>query len=349
MTPDIDPDLAKKGSAADARNALQDVAHGDKLSPFHRDLLVSKVIGQVEPEQLVETRNALLLARYARAGHLTKEEMSEIRYLLPSMEHIGRRVTRDTYQRPLAFYAEQSGYEERNMKKWIKAGRDRTPIDLPPLDTPIEMPAWWGRNMKQRCPSRILAWASKSNPPVSASAPTTEDAPSAPKADAPPPTNDGSQAPGEGDLPAGKGYAATLDRWIEAERVAHRFYDQALRAVPFDEGLFEQRRRAYERASEMVRKLSIGKEGILATDEEWGRYEDFEEDNAQCLSVLSNSLRSVPVRLATKLALPTDIFTQLTTLWQSELDAIYKFLAEHEFKRAYQPDKERDELALAVE
>lgn len=158
--------------------------------------------------------------------------------------------------------------------------------------------------------------------------------------------NQSTPSPGERDLPAGKGYAATLDRWIEAERVAHYYYDQALKAVPFDEGLFEQRRRAYERASEMVRKLSVGKESILATDEEWGKYEEFEEDNAQCLAVLNNSLRTVPVRLATKLALPSDVFAQLTTLWQSELDAIFQFLAEHDFKREHQPEKEREELSL---
>lgn len=307
-------------------------------------------------EELIETRHALLLAKYARAGHLTKDELAEIRHLLPSMESIGRRVTRDTYAHSLAHYAAASGYEERNLKKWIKAGRERTPIDLPPFDSPADMPSWWGRNMKQRCPSRILCWAGKGiTPPTASSSSAQPSAPVHPPAEASVPAanpqtgNQTTPSPGEGDLPAGKGYAATLDRWIEAERVAHYYYDQALKATPFDEGLFEQRRRAYERASEMVRKLSVGKESILATDDEWGKYEEFEEDNAQCLAVLANSLRTIPVRLATKLALSGEVFGQLTSLWHAELDTVFRYLAEHDFRREYQPEKEREALALEAE
>lgn len=347
--PEIEPELARKGLSADARNALQDVAHGETLGAFHRDLLASKLVTSADPETLMEARWAVLLARYARAGHLTKDEIAEVKHLLPSMDKVGRRVTSEAYQHPYSFYAQASGYEERNLKKWIKAGRERTPIDLPPFDSPADMPSWWGRNMKQRCPARIFAWAGKGIAPSSSALPPAEAAPSTP-APSSPASRAGdavqSQAPDESDLPAGKGYAATLERWIEAERVAHRFYDQALRAAPFDEGLFEQRRRAYERASEMVRKLSVGKENILATDDEWGKWEDFEEQVARGLAVLNNSLRSIPVRLATKLALPSDLFQSLTQSWHAELDAAFDHLAETDYRASYTAPVEKEDLEL---
>lgn len=348
MAPDIEAELAKKGLQADGRNALQGVAQGDNLSAYHRQLLTSKTILELSTDEIIENRQALLLAKYAMGGSLTKDQEDEIRPMLDEGRSIGRRIVRENYLQKQEWYAEQAGYDVRNIKKWIKAGKARTPIDLPPLDTPNLMPAWWGRNMKQKCPGRVLLWASggakaqehKASCPAESE--TSAGDTTAPARPAVP----GNQAPSETDLPEGKGYAATLLRWQQAERVAHRFYEQALNADPFNEGLFEQRRRAYERASEMVRKLEIGKEEILATDDEWGRWEDFEEQCAKALSVLANSLRSQPVRIATKLALTGEKFQEFVTLWNAELDYVFDALARMDYRQAVKSEVERDNLQL---
>ena len=67
---------------------------------------------------------------------------------------------RNFFKMKLADYGPVYGVKERAVKQWVSNGRKATPPDLPPLDNPNEMPAWWGRRMKQAVPSNILQAAS---------------------------------------------------------------------------------------------------------------------------------------------------------------------------------------------
>jgi hypothetical protein len=69
---------------------------------------------------------------------------------------------------PLRHYVqlfEQAGmpaskHAERNLKRWIAAGREQEPEDLPPFDDLADLEGWWGRCMTWRCPDWVKGLAS---------------------------------------------------------------------------------------------------------------------------------------------------------------------------------------------
>ena len=236
------------------------------------------------------------------------------------VERSARRVTRDHYAKQLAEYEPVYGYKVRNLKKWLQIGRKCEPIDLPPLDAPAEMPAWWKRRMKQRCPARILAAASRT-----AKAPDVPTA--AEPAEAPAPAAGPPMPASDDEALQGTGYAAMLARAVNTERVAWKAWQDTLKAVPFNAADEEQRRRAYDRASEQARKVLKDRDVGLAGDEKWGQWEEFETLAEEHVAVLNQSLRGVPVRVATKLALPPEMFRRMDEAWNAELDRIFDGLA----------------------
>lgn len=138
-----------------------------------------------------------------------------------------------------------------------------------------------------------------------------------------------------------------IARAQHAERAAWRAWQESLEAEPYDSAAEELRRRAYDRACEQARKVLKDREIGLAGDRDWCRWDDVEERVQAGLGVLGQSLRSAPVRVATKLALPPEQFRRLNDLWQSELDSIFSSLAAVDFRRPV-VDAE-DELTLAAE
>lgn len=154
--PDISPDLARKGLEADARNMLTGVAQGDTLSGSKRQLLLSSIITGATPEDLRAERVAALLLKFTRGARLSREEMAEIEHLVPSeTAAYSRALTEGTYQRSYKDYEKTYGKSARTIKWWVSQGKSREKPDLPPLDRPAEMPAWWERAMKQRCPRSV--------------------------------------------------------------------------------------------------------------------------------------------------------------------------------------------------
>ncbi len=61
------------------------------------------------------------------------------------------------YSRRLEDYQAQYSTDVRNIKKWIARGRSaEAGADLPPLDDPDKMIAWWERHMAHRVPAKLL-------------------------------------------------------------------------------------------------------------------------------------------------------------------------------------------------
>lgn len=91
---------------------------------------------------------------------------------------------RGDFLRPYKDYAQLYQKSERTLKRLVADGRAKG--DLPPLDSPVDLVAWWERNMVHRVPAAILAAAggdammeiprAREIPPV-APEPVSEEAP----------------------------------------------------------------------------------------------------------------------------------------------------------------------------
>jgi len=135
-------------------------------------------MSQPSPEQLQllqQARHANLLKIWASGRRqLTPQELAEIRHLIPAGDaDAPKTFTLDPnaplpakltnyYLRALREYESVYGVKERAVKRWVSSGRHAAPPDLPPLDQPALMPAWWKRRMRQEIPSTILSAASRS-------------------------------------------------------------------------------------------------------------------------------------------------------------------------------------------
>lgn len=274
-----------------------------------------------------------LLHIYATAKRrLSEEELAEIAGILPDAMQVERWLTKERYSKSQDDYANQYGYAVRNIKKWIGLGREKSPPDLPPLDQPEDMPAWWTRNMKQRVPPRLLL--SKAKPEAKPSEQTKPAAPPLKPPQQPQPANE--------DALKGTGYAAMLNRVNYAELVAWEMWQTSLKKDPFDPSEEEMRRRAYDRASEQARKVLKDRDAGLAGDDEWGRWEEFEQLAQEHVSVLHQSLRSLAVRVATKMALPPETFRRMGDAMNDELDRIFTQLGQVNWRQPVDADPDEN-------
>lgn len=67
------------------------------------------------------------------------------------------------YAKPYLAYAQEFDSGARAIKGWVKFGKQND--DLPPLDRPAEMAAWWARVMKHSVPEKLLALSRSPIPP----------------------------------------------------------------------------------------------------------------------------------------------------------------------------------------
>jgi hypothetical protein len=68
-----------------------------------------------------------------------------------------RRVKNGVYRKKYEEYVAVYGKQVRTIKWWVAQGKAVAGgVDLPPLDSPVEMPEWWARVMTQSCPKSIL-------------------------------------------------------------------------------------------------------------------------------------------------------------------------------------------------
>lgn len=294
--------------------------------------------GPIDSRVLPLWRSRLLHVYAAGDRLLGDAELVKLAALLPDRLLIERRMTKARYTKSQEDYAAQYGYAVRNIKKWIGLGREKSPPDLPPLDQPELMASWWTRNMKQRVPPRLLL--SKPKPEAK---PSDQGKPAVALK---PPSQ---PSPESEDALKGTGYAAMLNRVNHAELVAWEMWQTALTADPFEPSDEEMRRRAYDRASEQARKVLKDRDSGLAGDDEWGRWEEFELLAQEHVSVLNQSLRSLAVRVATKMALPPETFRRMGDAMNEELDRIFMQLDRVNWRQAVDSDHPDENFQLAAQ
>jgi hypothetical protein len=61
-------------------------------------------------------------------------------------------------------YAAEIGTTKRTIYRWLDLGRQKK--DMPPLDEPGLMLAWWSRNMKNQAPANLTEWVTRKKVPV---------------------------------------------------------------------------------------------------------------------------------------------------------------------------------------
>lgn len=140
---ELTPELAGKMLGADLRNLVQKVGGGATLSTAERDLMQQCMAAEKPPEELLQARKIALTRKWAAGGKLTKEERKEAG--IPDPAPALQRQTSDRYKKPLEHYAKLYGRDKRNIKRWIKDGREASPQDFPPFDDPPAMAAWFRR------------------------------------------------------------------------------------------------------------------------------------------------------------------------------------------------------------
>lgn len=332
LAPDITPDLAKRGLEADARNTLTNVAHGDTLPESKRQLLLSALISEAKPEEVIQARIHSILLRFADGKRLTKEELAEIAHLLPPQHApYSKSLTDGKHRRPYKEYEALYGKKERTIKWWVDQGKKASGgADLPPLDHPTEMPVWWDRVMKQRCPQSVLdaARAASSSPPP----------PPATKTAAAPPPSAGGMPRFE--TPAVTTQEQNLQHLKEQlARVRHELLE-AQNETPPDPSKIEAKERKWR---ELRSEVDKAEEAVFKMRSKQGKLIDIEQLGSELLPMLvtvANSIRSVRTRIKPRLA-SAKSDEEEEKLWQEGIDECFAELIAGGFIT-------REQLALAA-
>ena len=172
------------------------------------------------------------------------------------------------YAHPLAYYVPIYGTKLRQLKNWLDRGRpDDGKVDLPPLDQPGEMPAWWSRVYPDRTvPEKLHQAAAKAKhealglgavvPPKNSSNQSSEQKAAAPNAATPPAAAaplrekiENFESVAEMDLPA----AVARQRRALAVLTSH--YEKALGDPNTSESDLTLRANRVDKCIERLRKL----------------------------------------------------------------------------------------------
>jgi len=335
----ITPEIAEKVMSASMRNLIKRISEGSTLGAPDRELMHQFSCSTELTEQHARMRLSVLLRRWSTGGRLTKGELAEIADLVPDTSTVVKRVTRETYQRRLQDYEPiygQKPNDARTIKRWVSLGRQKS--DLPPLDDPASMPAWWTRHMKHQVPKRILDAASaagpRSTPPAPAapsSAPRTAAAPpAAPASSTPPPL----QQRRTQLRPEDMGFAAKLEQLEQDVHDARQERDAA-REDKTDSSRFILAERSYDAVLTRYREFQRDAEKIMSRE---GRaWSEAEHILSERLHVVNQSLRSLCVRICTKAGVSRETFETLEPVYQSELDSVFSHLAESDFSQPVEP------------
>lgn len=231
-----------------------------------------------------------------------------------SSQAAARRETAGVYLHTLEHYAKKFGRSVRGIKGWKALGRKAG--DLPPFDDLAEMALWWERMkdaglIKWKVPDIFALAAAGGGPP---------------KQKLSPPDRDEAKAVKTASVNADSdelGFAAALGRVQAAERLAHSRWQEELskKDQDFNPLREKQRAEAWERTAEKLASLETKAEKILGR--EFVRMEEVERVVAERETALRDSLRSMPTRIATKLNLAPELFTQVVEAGQAELDKIF--------------------------
>lgn len=207
-------------------------------------------------------------------------------------------------------YAAVFNQTPRTINRWIAHGKAQG--ELPPLDDPAEMPAWWVRHMKHRPPAELLIAV-----PAAQAVSSVKEEPASVTGDTPP-------APTPAVIPASLGMGGALMRMRLAESDAAAKYLEAQGAAEPNEAEIEMRRRAWERMTESLRKLEKDSPNILKESGDLLPRDEVIRELTQLLSVVGLTWRSFAKRMFPRLAgLSVD---QADQLWNLESDKVFEKL-----------------------
>jgi hypothetical protein len=321
----LTPDIAGKVLAADERNIVKKVGNEGPLSSVERQIMERKIVSAATADEIFEQRRVSLLMKLARGSSLSSDQKQELGELLPPSPHLLKHVTRASLKKTLADYAKELGYGERALERWLESGRSCDPPDLPPFEQgPAAIVEWWKRmkalgRLKQKVSDRLTKLAQ-----TTPAAPVSEASRSgAPPQTASPPISKPLQ------LPEGSGFAAALGRCRENEQIASARLREAIESQ--DIGRIEAAQTGWSKAFESLRKAEKDAEQVLLATGELVRWSEVEKEQAEVLQSLNQSLRSIFVRVATKVPVPADLYQLLERATQDELDRIFTHLAENEY------------------
>lgn len=342
LGPDITPELALKGLEADARNMLTNVAHGDTLSPGKRQMLLASIITSATPAELQEARISAHLLKYAQGKRMSKEEMEEVAPYLPTeTAAYSKEITKDAYKRPYKDYVAVYGKQIRTIKWWVEQGKKADGgADLPPLDSPAEMPIWWKRRMKQTCPASVLDAARAAAGPTAVEHTTAKPAGTPQASGAPAPSS-----PSPPSAPRFENIAvSTQEQNLQhlKEQLARARMDllEEQNRDPLDQAKVEAKERKWR---ELRTEVDKAEEAVFKMRSKQGKLVDLEELGAELLPMLvtvAESFRSLLTRLKPKLtAANTD--EERDAIWQVGVDECFTELIANGFVS-------RETLALAA-
>lgn len=302
----------------------------------------------VSPEQqarVLQVRQAALLKRYVAGQRLGRGELRELKGILPDSVIKGAPIVRASYQHPLEHYETIYGRKVRMIKLWIATGRDAVPMELPPLDEPPKMKAWWIRQMKHRVPLDIeqLAAGTPKPPPSPVVTPPPADTSAGPLFEA------AAAAPGSTPAPAASapplafsgGFAGALQRLRAAEAAAGELYTSLLRqaagcrAEQADDRArltaeAEGARRAWDELVDKLRSYEKDASKILAeSGKVWSQDEVVASQEVIHLA-LKEGINGLLRRVRPKLkACVTP--AEEDKLWQTEVDKLFGALRANRF------------------
>jgi len=304
----VTPELADKVLAAGLRNVVKHVSDGGRLSGDERDMIRAEQVTALTEEELNKARIGSLLIKWAKGQRLSKDEKEEVAGHLPSSQAATRSITREKYKHPLQHYAGIYGYTDRAIKAWLKDGREaQGGADLPPLDDPPQMAAWYGRVKQRRVPAQLLKF--------SAAAPGSSSAAAAANGD--PPTAKLFEFNGD-DV----GYDIAVR--FAAESLAHAQNQlQEARKNPLDTGRIEACERSFTRALSEYRKVKNDEHENMKRQGGMVEKRVMLDLFRAKLGALHQGIRSCPVRVSTKLALPPDTVRAVIKAMNDELDGLF--------------------------
>jgi hypothetical protein len=277
------------------------------------------LLGKERVEREIAQKQAAAAAMADAGSPLSDAEKAEIRPFLPSDKAAAKKSTVASKIHNNAHYAEVYGCSEKTIKNWCRDGRAvPSGPDLPPLDAPEKMAEWYARTHRQAVPARLmeLARAAKAAAAIPANASPGSAAPSMP-----------SIAIEDFAFEQAVSYAAENLAYNQDQlRIARSTVDPA--TMQIDERRVAQLEQAVNKAQESYRKAK-------ADEHEHAQRHGQLVDRRAVLAALRKQLndlhqgiRSVPVRAATKLAMPPEDTRKLVAAMNDELDALFVAMRE---------------------
>lgn len=242
------------------------------------------------------------------------------------------RPARAKYAHPLVHYESIYGTKLRAIKRWIAIGRDATARELPPLDEPARMKAWWVRCMSQRVPEKLATLASTMPEP-------TVEVSAGPLFATPVPAETVVlPAPTISIASAGVGFAGALQRCRSAEAAAGELYTTLLRKAASEKNADERMqiqaeaehaRRAWDDLVDRLRAMERDAEKILSAGGRMWSADDVMASQEVIHLALREGIRGLIRRVRPKL--PSLAPAEQEAIWFAEVESLFAGLRANKF------------------